>query len=267
VTTKKQRSEEISYLMTALSVTYRATAAFIAEKDQALEESYRSPFNYWAHGPSHFSLIAREDRQVVLFQTNRFVAKAEGYSSLDAFEKMVVVVKNLAERFKVTDIASVLFHSIRTLSTRDLTEARQLFTERFCTQRTLDLLTQDDYTDAGLVVERRLWPATGEFQKFPKSPQLAKKYAKLLISERVEIGPVSSDEIETRGIWIEFNRKAANEVYRTNPIIPRFAILADMKFEAKRKNEEEFLSVEVLWKFYEWARQQADEVWKKIEAD
>lgn len=264
--TKKQRAGETSYLMTALSATYRATAAFIAAKDQAMKESYHSPFNHWAHGQSHFSLIAREDRQVVLFQTNRFVARAEGYSSLDAFEKMAVVARDLAERFEITEIASVLFHSIRTLSTSSLAEARQIFTERFCAKRTLDLLTQDEYTDFGLVVERRLWPATGEFQKFPK-PQVAKKYAKLLISERAEIGPVSSDEVINRGVWIEFNRKAENEQFRTDPIIPRFAILADLKFEARRNHETEFLSVEVLWKFYEWARQQADEVWKKIEAD
>jgi hypothetical protein len=252
--------------MTALSATYRPTTTFIAEKDQAMKESYLPPFNHWASGQSHFSLIAREDRQVVLFQTNRFVAKAEGYPSLDAFEKMVAIVRDLAKRFEIAEIASVLFHSIRTLSMKDLVTAREIFTKRFCSQRTLNLLTQDEYTDFGLVVERRLWPATGEFQKFPK-PAVAKQYAKLLVSERAEIGPVSDKEIIERGQWIEFHRKAANELYRTEPVISPFAILADLKFEARRRQETEFLSVDVLWKFYDWARQQADDVWKKIEAE
>lgn len=263
---KKQRDGGISYLMTALSVSYRATTAFIVEKDQAMKESYRSPFNHWVHGQNHFSLIAKEDRQVVLFQPNRFVARVEGYSSLDAFEKMVAVAQDLSKKFEITEIASVLFHSIRTLSTKSIEEARQIFTKRFCTQTTQDLLSQDEYTDFGLVVERRLWPATGEFKKFPK-PRVAKEYANLLISERVEIGPVSKDEIVNRGTWVEFNRKTENELYRTDPVIPHFAILADLKFEAKHNHEAEFLSVEVLWKFYEWARRQADEVWGKIEAD
>lgn len=252
--------------MTALSATYRPTATFIAEKDSALKESYRPPFNHWAHGQGQFSLVAKETRQVVLFQANRLVARVEGYSSFEAFESMVLVARELVKKFEITEIASILFHSIRTYSLRSLEEARQIFTRRFCAAKTSELLTQDEYTDFGLVVERRSWPATAEFQKFPK-PQMAKKFAKLIISERAEIGPVSREEIIDRGAWIEFHRKAGNELYRTDPVLPNFAILADLKLEAKRNNETEFLPVDTLWKFCEWARQRTDEVWKKIEKD
>jgi len=262
----KKGEGETCYLMTALSVSHRATATFFAEKDRTMREYFREPFQYWSHGPNDFSLVAREDRQVIRFDLNRFVARVEGYSSLAPFEKMVKLARDLSERFEISEIRSILFHSIRTLSMKSSGDARQTFLERFYTTKTLSLLTQDEYSDFGLVVERRPWPATSEFRKFPK-PKFADPYAKLLISERTEIGPVSKNEIINKGVWIEFNPKTENELYKTKPVVPTAAILANLQFMAKANRQEEFLSVDMLWKFYEWARHQADEVWGKIEKD
>lgn len=269
----KQKDGDICYLMTALSATFRATAEFIAEKDRVMKDNFQPPFDHWAHGQSQISLIANESRQVMLFQTNRFVAKAEGYPSLQPFEQMVTIAQNLSKIFKISEVWSVLFHSVRTTPMGSFKEARKRFADKFFTEKTLNLFSNDEYSDFGLVVEHRLWPANAQFRKIskpqlaakmPKLKQLAEKNAELLIFERVDIGPVSKDEIIDRGVWVEFHEKAGNGMYKTTPAIPGFAILADLKFEARRKQETEFLSTEILWNFYEWARRQADEVWGKI---
>jgi hypothetical protein len=247
----------VLHVATSLTASFRATLDFFAEKDVAMKKYHPTPFRNWLRGDRHFNLVSSETRRVIRFEPNRFIVRVEGYPTLDPFDETLDIAKELLAAFRVSDLFGMAFTSVRSQAAGSLEEARARFANSFLTERSTRLLKLDALTDFAVVAERN-WPASPDFER-AKKPSLAP----LQIRESVKVGPVSYEEIGQK--WTEFKKDAQNKLYVTDHAAPRFAILADTKFEGDRRKGTESLKMDLLWRFYDWARDMADKTWAQVE--
>jgi hypothetical protein len=78
-----------------------------------MAEYYPGPFPDWMRADSSFNLISSDTRRVMYFEANRLVIKAEGHTTIDSFEELVAIAKNLVAQFNIVDLFSANFTSVR----------------------------------------------------------------------------------------------------------------------------------------------------------
>ena len=252
----KKSEQETTRVLTALVATYRSTIDFFAKKDLVVKQFHPTPFPDWQRSDRHFNLISANARQVIRCEPNRIIVRAEGYPALSAFEEVVTIARRILEEFDVKDLFSATYQSVRARPMKSLEEARTRFVQKFLGDRAVHLLTYDELSDFAVTVERG-WPATTDFRKVKAT------LAKLNVRERVALGPVSYDEIGEK--FVEFRRNAENVLYRGAHMAPRFAILADAVFTIDRRKDVDALALDLLWRFYDWAKATNDGTWKQLE--
>lgn len=250
---------ETAYVMTALSIHFRTTSAFFREKDAVLADHSPKPFPHFSRGDRDFNLIDMEKRTVVRFEPNRAVARSEGQDSLDRFQTVVDVLREIVNRFQIQDIFQILLHDIRCVPTKNIRKARDFFCEQFCTEKGMSILDDDMTRDYSTTVERK-WLLNNKMQE-----QKVKRECEVEASGVVLVGPATRDEIADKR-WIEFHDAADNNLYKAPNLSPSAGVLANMEMYAQpyEGGSQKFMMVETLDAFYRWAVGQTDSVWKRI---
>ena len=120
----KKKGEEL-HVSTVLAATFRASIAFFAHKDLAIEEYHPNPFPHWMRGDNHFNLIATNQRRAIRFEANRFIVRVEGHPNRDVFEETVAIAKKLVADFHIKQVFEMNFTSIRSYAMPTAEEAQE----------------------------------------------------------------------------------------------------------------------------------------------
>ena len=91
-------------VLVSFVATYRPTLEFFARKDDAMAEFYPEPFPHWVRGERHFNLVSRDTRRVIRFEASKFVARAEGHSTMKPYDELIAICTKLFKVFDVRDL-------------------------------------------------------------------------------------------------------------------------------------------------------------------